>query len=364
MRRWARRIAVALASIVASWAMGSAWFAMHALPLESEATPASGPTGAFHVHTDRSDGLGTPEEVYAAAAQAGLDFVVVTDHNLDPPLPTRVGSVLVVPGVELSTARGHLLAVGAARTPDGSLRERDPIAAGRFAGGLLFAAHPLNRRRPWDGPWEGLDGVEIVSGDSLWRDGAADWLGTLLPALVALPLAPRHAALVFYRRPDAVLSRWGEEVGRGNRLVGICAHDAHGHVGYRVPFEVMKIHLELDVPLVDDPVAAADQVVEAMRQGMFYCSLDGLLDPGGFTFRVSRAGVSATAPQSMPEDARSIVRLYRGSEQVAATKGDDEMGVAVLPAPGAYRAEVDLTVPWPGGERTFLWIFTPYRFVE
>ena len=39
------------------------------------------PRGAFHVHTTRSDGSGTVEEVAAAAQAAGLQFVVLTDHN-------------------------------------------------------------------------------------------------------------------------------------------------------------------------------------------------------------------------------------------------------------------------------------------
>ena len=37
--------------------------------------------GALHVHTRRSDGTGTPEDVAKAAARAGLDFVVLTDHG-------------------------------------------------------------------------------------------------------------------------------------------------------------------------------------------------------------------------------------------------------------------------------------------
>src|SRR5690554_3326166 len=37
--------------------------------------------GAFHVHTDRSDGTGTPEEVARAAAAAGRAFVVTPDHG-------------------------------------------------------------------------------------------------------------------------------------------------------------------------------------------------------------------------------------------------------------------------------------------
>ena len=37
--------------------------------------------GIAHVHSNRSDGRATPDEVAAAAARAGLKFVVFTDHG-------------------------------------------------------------------------------------------------------------------------------------------------------------------------------------------------------------------------------------------------------------------------------------------
>src|SRR5262245_41987537 len=47
--------------------------------------------GIIHVHTNRSDGRATAKEVAAAAARAGLKFVVFTDHGdatvtPDPPI--------------------------------------------------------------------------------------------------------------------------------------------------------------------------------------------------------------------------------------------------------------------------------------
>jgi hypothetical protein len=69
--------------------------------------------GAFHVHTTRSDGQGSVEQVARAARVAGLQFVVLAGYN-DYELrePAWVEGVLVVPGVKLSTAHGHLSAFG------------------------------------------------------------------------------------------------------------------------------------------------------------------------------------------------------------------------------------------------------------
>ncbi len=37
--------------------------------------------GILHIHSVRSDGRGTPEEIAHAAARAGLKFIVITDHG-------------------------------------------------------------------------------------------------------------------------------------------------------------------------------------------------------------------------------------------------------------------------------------------
>ena len=58
------------------------------LPPPSAATPAphwptNGMTvrGAYHVHSTVSDGTGSIDEIAAAAARAGLQFVILTDHG-------------------------------------------------------------------------------------------------------------------------------------------------------------------------------------------------------------------------------------------------------------------------------------------
>jgi len=38
--------------------------------------------GNMHMHTSYSDGAGTHADIAQAAIRAGLDFVIVTDHNV------------------------------------------------------------------------------------------------------------------------------------------------------------------------------------------------------------------------------------------------------------------------------------------
>jgi hypothetical protein len=66
--------------------------------------------GVVHVHGRASDGRGTFDEIAAAAAAAGLQFVIVTDHGdgtRKPEPPAYRSGVLVIDAVEISTRGGH-----------------------------------------------------------------------------------------------------------------------------------------------------------------------------------------------------------------------------------------------------------------
>jgi hypothetical protein len=75
----------------------------------------------FHVHTPGSrdakdEDYGTPKDIVEAALAAGLDAIAITDHNTvswcKDVADAAVGTPLVVlPGVEISTNEGHLLAI-------------------------------------------------------------------------------------------------------------------------------------------------------------------------------------------------------------------------------------------------------------
>src|SRR5580765_2246725 len=87
-----------------------------ALPPASRSTPPNPAItnitarGAYHVHTVRSDGSGTPDGIATAAAAAGLQFVILTDHGdgtRPPDAPRYLHGVLIIDAVELSTTGGH-----------------------------------------------------------------------------------------------------------------------------------------------------------------------------------------------------------------------------------------------------------------
>jgi hypothetical protein len=96
--------------------------AAHAGHMESR--DDAGPVADLHVHTTVSDGTLTLAELPAAAREAGLECVAVTDHDrlnpdLSDPVTTRDG-VVVVHGIELRVTtdvqRVDLLGLGVRRT--------------------------------------------------------------------------------------------------------------------------------------------------------------------------------------------------------------------------------------------------------
>lgn len=135
--------------------------------------------GDCHLHTVYSDGKRLPVEVATGARQAGLDFMVSTDHNTTSSHAVwgeyAGEDLLIITGEEVTTRNGHWAALGLAAGEwiDWRYRSRDD-AFSRFAaqvrrgGGLVVPAHmycayvacqwkfgfdDADATEVWTGPW-------------------------------------------------------------------------------------------------------------------------------------------------------------------------------------------------------------------
>jgi hypothetical protein len=299
--------------------MGAAVIAMvlWLLPPAAEHTAAPGPNvvrGAYHVHTSRSDGSGTPEQVAAAAAAAGLQFVILTDHGdgtRPPDAPEYRSGVLVIDAVEVNTTAGHLAVLGIPRSPY-------PLAGTASAvledvhrlGGFGIAAHPGSPRpslswRAWDAP---IDGLEWINGDSEWRDEPRAPIARAL--LTYLVRAPESIATLL-DRPTNVMARWDElnAVRPTFAFAGIDAHARLGftqegdpdtsalHVpipGYGASFRTLTNHVLLESPFSGDAASDAARLLAAIRRGRSYSVADALATPGALAFTASRGHETKT----------------------------------------------------------------------
>jgi hypothetical protein len=278
------------------------------------AAPADGSVpGILHVHTNRSDGLSGPDEIAAAAAKAGLRFVVFTDHGdatRKPDPPQYRSGVLCLDGVEISTNGGHYVAIDMPASPYPLGGEaRDVVEDVRRLGGFGIAAHPDSpktqlRWTEWNAPF---DGIEMLNPDTGWRtwlqqaSGDTPWGARrmLLSALIGYPFRP-IAVMTSLVRPSTVIERW-EKLTRRRRVVSIAGADAHAKLaprsadpgdsrfalplpGYESSFRVLSIHVKPDRAFSGDASADARALMRAIRSGHLYTAIDGAATPASFTF--------------------------------------------------------------------------------
>jgi len=98
----------------------------------------------LHVHTCYSyDAITTLKEVVTYSKKQGLDGVAITDHNtLDGALKlARKNELIVVPGIEIETLQGHVLALNITTPIPPRLSPSETIQRIHEAGGIVVAPH-------------------------------------------------------------------------------------------------------------------------------------------------------------------------------------------------------------------------------
>ena len=106
----------------------------------------------LHCHTSASfDSLASPEAVVKAAAERGLSYLAITDHDvIDGAMRARDAAphgLTVIIGEEIRTADGDLVALFLDRAVPPGLPAADTVAAVREQGGVLGIPHPFDRFR-------------------------------------------------------------------------------------------------------------------------------------------------------------------------------------------------------------------------
>ncbi len=137
----------------------------------------------LHIHSkySRDAANGSPRDVLKRAKAEGLDGLAITDHNategsLEAASMASEFGLIVVAGVEVSTASGHVLAYGVEEPIPRGLSVEDTVRRVHELGGVAVAAHP--KRFPsgigldiaMSGPF---DGIETMNGGNPAGSNAA-----------------------------------------------------------------------------------------------------------------------------------------------------------------------------------------------
>ncbi|MDO8615397.1 MAG: PHP domain-containing protein [Dehalococcoidia bacterium] len=116
----------------------------------------------LHTHTYplSHDSLLSADELIEAAKAAGLDGVCLTEHDFfwEPAAVAALAKrhrFLVLPGIEVNTEHGHIVAFGLERYVYGMHRVHELAALVEAAGGVMIAAHPYRRQLPFELRHEG-----------------------------------------------------------------------------------------------------------------------------------------------------------------------------------------------------------------
>ncbi len=336
--------------------------------------------GAYHVHSKRSDGSGDRTAIAAAAARAGLKFVILTDHGdgtRTPDPPAYNNGVLCLDAVEISTDDGHYVALNLPQAPY-------PLGGAAAAvvedvarlGGFGIAAHPDSSKAAlrWSADDLPVDGIEWLNADSEWRDESRL---ALTRAALGYLVRPAETLARLLDRP-VTLARW-DRWSASRPIVALAAADAHGGIrgrseeanggvygrlgipSYEASFRTFSNRVVLDRPLTGDARADAGSIYAAIRAGHVFSVIDAVASPGLLNIERDRTAVVARA---LAPAGAELVMFHEGSE-VARTSAP-ELRWESGGASGPYRAEVRLPrapgeppVPWLVSNEIFTTVASP-----
>lgn len=325
----------------------------------------------IHMHSRYSDGSGTHKEIAQAAMKAGLEAVIVTDHNVlvggvEGYYRSGPNRVLLLAGEEIhdqarDPQKNHLLVFNVSREL-ATLAESPQhlIEAVREAGGLSFLAHPHDLAAPAFGEtditWEAWD-AQGYTGLELWN-GFSEFK-------VYLTSKPRGIFYAYFphligRGPSSqTLLKWDELLLEGKRVVAIGGSDAHAlhlRLGplsrmvfpYEFHFKTVNTHVLLSQPLTGDAEVDRRAIYDALAAGRCFVGYDLPASTRGFRFtaqgreKVAAMGEEISVEGGVTLQARfpglAACRLIKDGKIIRAWPRQQACA-HIVTEPGVYRVE-------------------------
>jgi len=323
--------------------------------------------GNLHTHTSYSDGEALHAQIAQAAEDAGLDFVVITDHNVwVDGLERYYGKVLLLVGEEVHDVRrqpqaNHLLVYDAGA--EMVLQADDPqklIDEVNQHGGFCYLAHPYEYAGRFGNeeaiPWQDWDVTGYV-GLEIWNYMSE--FKALASRNVLAAVYYSYCQELGIRGPFRdMLRHWDYLLSQGRHIPVIGNADAHGtsySMGpfqrvlfpYEYLFRCINTHILTEHPFNGFLEHDKTLIYDALRAGRTWVGYDLPASTAGFRFtarsgsnqaliggELVRAG-AAIFEVHTPQEAD--IRLIFNGQVLARTKGTHLKYTTA--EPGAYRAE-------------------------
>ena len=238
--------------------------------------------GVIHIHSVFSDGTGAVDRISKAAKDAGLDWIIITDHNSFEVKEGFYNGVYVIKGEEISPQGGnHYLALGINKCIEPSDNVKQTAEAVKSSGGFGFAAHPdesenrKNAHSPirWTDKSISPDGIEIWNWFSEWTDNLND--GNIFSLAYAYLF--KHKLV---KEPVSETLKWWDDLNNrtGEIVPAIGGADAHALkiskyvipvtiFPYKTMFKTITNVICLDKPLSKDFELGKAQILDAVKSG-------------------------------------------------------------------------------------------------
>lgn len=342
---------------------------------------------AIHIHTYYSDGNASHQDLINIAAQAGLDGIITTDHNiwvkdLEGYYGEGKQKTMLLVGEEvhnrsLDPPGNHMLVIGAQK-------EMAPFSADpqklinqvNLNHGLAILAHPVEdslemfneQAFPWHN-WEiqNFTGIELWNQMSEFKSVSPDFFSALRNAIF-----PKQMSLGPLER---TLTLWDDLIATQNRpIVAIGGVDAHQIIKkyglitiklypYLHHFKSVITHILTPKPLIGNFIDDRKLVLEAIRMGHCFVGYDLPATTDGFRFTVHtdtgqfmmgdqvKVEGGLTFQIRLPQNA--LCRFFKDGKMIKEWP-DRQVCTYITTEPGVYRVEA--FIPFKGKLRG--WIFS------
>jgi len=323
--------------------------------------PATQPSvylrGVYHVHSEFShDSKVSLEKLVETAEKAGLDFVVVTDHNNRNGVKkyeTMKGSgkaparPLLVFGEEVSAPDGHVVVLGAGGDVPAAMSSQQVIDWAKERGGYANLAHPVCAKNPWKN-WDaaGYSGMEVYNFSH--ASYPENKFSVVMRAFVLRPRAFLNDYPKMEKHLPTALALWDKKLEAG-RMAAYGAVDAHVHFRlFGLTPENLLLWFQSVTMYAGTEDLGAEKITEALGRGRSYFAMEAHGMARGFSFsassgdRILQMGDSAKiAPPfvlSIETPLPGEIRLIHRGAVIAS--GNKNLLIYQTSAPGAYRVEV------------------------
>lgn len=196
-------------------------------------------TGVFHSHSKIShDSVMEFEQILAAAKEAGIHFIFMSDHCVDGKADFGIQwrglheGVLFSPGYEMGF--GYLAWGLPSETVIDCGLEAEALAKAIVGGGGTLGYAHSEEERYWEWPY--YSGMEIYNIHTDVKEELEENVMELVPDLLLNRNAyPELTFRLIFDRQTAILQHW-DELNKTRNITGFAASDAHQNVGIRIQY--------------------------------------------------------------------------------------------------------------------------------